>query len=40
MQDVTGIVERWWLPHPYSMSDVIGRGSFGVVVEVTASAVL
>ena len=35
MQDVTGIVERWWLPHPYSMSDVIGRGSFGVVVEVT-----
>ena len=39
VQDVTGITERWWLPAEYELKGVLGRGSFGVVVEVAAAGV-
>ena len=34
VEDVSGITEHWWLPTGYSFRSVLGRGSFGVVIEV------
>ena len=38
VRDVTGITDRWWLPAEYTLRGVLGRGSFGVVIEVVDSA--
>ena len=34
LEDVNGLIERIWLPSEYNLLGTLGRGSFGVVLEV------
>ena len=34
VEDATGVTEKWFFPSGYRLIRTIGRGSFGVVVEV------